>query len=254
MNKEKVLVFSIALEGYSLLFRDCIKSHREYCDKFGLEYVLVNKSERKLLPIEAAWLKIFLLRAALQSNKYSWVAFIDADCEIRNFAPLFINDFKKYSINKYIFMAHGFSGRINSGVIFIKNNLESLKFLNTVISNGDIQVPKEDDALYENGHMIHFGKNNPIVQIIEAEKWNNNHNININSSIQHYSGGILREQYLKLHPYRKSIYFIRKRLKQHFLKFSSQTQNTTMLKIDSLIPYFKNKYYQFASDRKMNSK
>lgn len=245
MKKEKILVFSIALEGYSQLFKNCISSQREYCKKYDLDYVLVNKSPRKLLPTEAAWLKLFLLRAALTTNKYSWIAFIDADCEIRDFSPLFINDMNKYDDIKSVFMAHGFSGRINSGVILLKKRPGSLKYLNDVINNGDIPVPIEDEALYENGHMIHYGKTNPVVQILESVKWNNNQTIDEKSFIQHYSGGILREKYLKKHPFRKSYYKIRKRLKRYIYKFSSKETKTSMQEINYLIPYYTKTYQEF---------
>lgn len=247
MNKEKILVFSIALEGYSQLFKNCISSQRKYCEKFNLDYVVVNKSPRKLLPMEAAWLKLFLLRSALLTNKYNWIAFIDADCEIRDFSPLFINDLKKYDDIKSIFMAHGFSGRINSGVILVKNTPEALLYLNNVINHGDSPVPIEDEALYENGHMIHFGKTNPAVQILESVKWNNNQTIDEKSFIQHYSGGILREQYLKEHPFRKSFYKIKKRLKRYYYKFSSRTTKTSMQEINSLLPFYKKIYPVFRS-------
>lgn len=248
MNKEKVLVFSIALGGYSQLFKNCISSQRNYCKKFNLDYVLVNKSPRKLLPTEAAWLKLFLLRTALNTNKYSWIAFIDADCEIRDFSPLFLTDFKKYDDSKSVFLAHGFSGRINSGVILLKNSQEALKYLNNVINNGDIPVPIEDQALYENGHMIHYGKTNQTVQILESLKWNNNQTITETSYIQHYSGGILRELYLKEHPFRNLVYKIQKRLKRFYYTFSSRTTQTSMQVINSLIPYYTKIYPPFNKD------
>lgn len=245
MNKEKILVFSIALEGYSQLFKNCISSQKKYCEKYDLDYVLVNKSPRKLLPTEAAWLKLFLLRAALKTNKYNWIAFIDADCEIRDFSPLFINELNKYDDIKSVFMAHGFSGRINSGVILLKNKPGALKYLNDVINNGDIPVPMEDEALYENGHMIYYGKTNPAVQILESVKWNNNQTIDEKSFIQHYSGGILREQYLKKHPYRKSFYKIWKRLKRYYSNLSTRRTKTSMKEINNLIPYYKKTYQEF---------
>lgn len=249
MIKEKILVFSIALEGYSQLFKNCISSQRKYCKRYDLDYVLVNKSPRKLLPTEAAWLKLFLLRAALSTNKYSWIAFIDADCEIRDFSPLFINDLKKYDEIKSVFMAHGFSGRINSGVILLKNRQEALKYLNNVINNGDIPVPSEDEALYENGHMIHYGKTNKSIQIIESIKWNNNQTIDEKSYIQHYSGGILREEYLKRHPFRKSFHIIKKRLKRYYYKFSSRTTKTSMQEINTMLPFYKKAYPMFTGKK-----
>ncbi len=245
MNKEKTLVFSIALKGYSQLFKNCISSQRKYCEKHGMDYVLVDKSPRQLLPIEAAWLKLFLLREALYTNKYNWIAFIDADCEIRDFSPSFILDLVKYDPSKSIFLAKGFSGRINSGVIILKNTSEALLYLNNVINNGDLPVPKEDEALYENGHMIHFGKSNPAVQIMEWEEWNNNHDINKNSFIQHYSGGILREQYLKRYPIRTWSNKTIKRFKRYFFIFSDLPQITSMQHIGSLIPFYLKNHTEF---------
>lgn len=245
MNKEKVLIFSIALEGYSQLFKNCIISQRKYCEKHGMDYILVDKSPRPLLSIEAAWLKLFLLREALSNNKYNWIAFIDADCEIRDFSPSFIIDLDIYEPSKSIFMAKGFSGRINSGVILMKNTPEALLYLNNVINHGDSPVPSEDEALYENGHMIHFGKANTAVQVLDSEKWNNNQYINKNSFIQHYSGGILREHYLKRYPIRTLNYKIKKRLKRHFFKFSSLPRSSSMMQINSLIPYYTKAYPVF---------
>lgn len=249
MNKEKTLVFSIALGGYSQLFKKCISSQRRYCEKFGLDYVLVDKSPRSLLPIEAAWLKIFLLKEVLSSGNYKWIAFIDADCEIREFAPLFTSDLKLYNESKSVFMAHGFSGRINSGVIFLKNTPEALFYLTNVINHKDSPIPKEDQALYENGHMIHFSKDNPIVQIIEFKKWNNNQNINTESFIQHYSGGMLREQYLRKNPIRTFVYKAVKKIKRYIFKSpsSTSTPRSSINQIDSLVPFYLKTFTSFNS-------
>ncbi len=117
MEKKKVLVFSIALEGYLQLFKSCLDSQREYCKRYGIEFLLIEEAPRKLQPFEAAWLKIFLLRSALKGD-YEWIAFLDADCEVRNHAPFFVSEFTEKYKGKSLFMSHGFSERINSGVIF----------------------------------------------------------------------------------------------------------------------------------------
>lgn len=244
MKEKKILVFSIALEGYSNLFKDCIRSQKEYCKKYGFNYILINKAPRNLLPKEAAWLKLFLLQAALKCD-YEWIAFIDADCEIRTHTPSFVNVLQKYKKEKSVFMAHGFSGRINSGVIFMRNSRESIYYLELVINNGDQEVPMEDKALYENGHMIHYGKNNPYVQIIEAEKWNNNFCLLEDSYIQHYSGGILREKYLKERPISKLRYKTFKRLRNRINNIFGARSKTSMKEIQSLIFYYSKKYKGF---------
>ena len=239
--KENVLVFSIALQGYSNLFKNCIKTQRNYCSRFEYDYILIDKSPRSLLPAEAAWLKIFFLKEALTCT-YKWIAFIDADCEIREHAPSFIEDLEKFGKNKKIFMAHGFSGRINSGVIFIKNSPEALEYLEKVIINGDKIISDEDQAPYENGHIIKYGKNNPYIQIIDAKKWNNNFTLDHSSYIQHYSGGILREQYLRERPFIKSKYLFMRRIRSKMRRLSSTNTTTSMAEIHSLLPFYLKKY------------
>ena len=48
--ENKVLVFSIALEGYDDLFGRCIETQKQYCDKHQYNYILVKESPRKLNP------------------------------------------------------------------------------------------------------------------------------------------------------------------------------------------------------------
>lgn len=240
MTKNKVLVFSIALEGYSGLFKPCIKTQREYCEKHGYKYILIDRTPRTLLPTEAAWLKLFLLCEALKC-KYEWVSFIDADCEIRPHTPPFHQELKEYHAQK-IFMSHGFSGRINSGVIFMKKSKEASNYLEEVIKNGDKPVPEIDKAPYENGHMIAYGKDNPDIKILDAVKWNNNSDLNKQSYIQHYSGGPLRRKYLETNSLSWFIFKQRKRLWNLKNRFVKKSTSTSMAKINSLMEFYKKEY------------
>lgn len=240
-TKRDILVFSIALQGYSSLFSNCIKTQRNYCSRFGYDYILVDRSPRPLLPAEAAWLKIFFLKEALKC-KYKWIAFIDADCEVKGHAPSFVEELEKYGEQKKIFMSHGFSGRINSGVIFLKNSKGAMEYLERVIQNGDNEVGREDEAPYENGHMIKYGKNNPHVQIIDAVQWNNNFTLDHSSYIQHYSGGILREKYLQERPFTKSKYLFMRRIRNKIRILFSTNTTTSMAEIHSLLPFYLKRY------------
>jgi hypothetical protein len=208
---QDTLVFSIALNGYSILFKDCLESQKKYCQKFDFQYSIVEKTSYPLTNTDTAWLKLYLLREALKLG-FKWIAFIDADCQIREKCP----DFRKFMIGTNpmasMFMAHGFSGRINSGVIFFRNKPEARNFLNQVIKHRYDNIPEENQALYENGHIIHFGKNNPDIQIIDNTLWNNNYEINNTSFIQHYSGGILRHRYLKKNKIRAFVYNVHKKI------------------------------------------
>lgn len=240
MTKKGVLIFSVALEGYASIFQDCILTQHEYCQKQNFKYLLVDQAPRKLEPFEAAWLKVFLLRSALKGD-YEWIAFLDADCEVRSHTPSFVKEFEKQE-GKSVFMAHGFSERINSGVIFIKNSKGAQDYLEKVINNGNKEVPDEDKAPYENGHMIHYGKNNPYVHIIDFGKWNNNRIFEKQSYIQHYSGGKLRKEFLigsstkerkQKHP------TILERIKSFY---RTKSFKPTMKDIQSLVPFYQEFY------------
>jgi hypothetical protein len=190
------LVFSIALGGYERLFAGCLESQAAYCRRWGYAYTVVRESPRPLRPIEAAWLKIALLRAAL-AHGYRWVAFIDADCEVREHTPGFVEHLSTLDPNKTIFLAPGFSGRINSGVIFLRNAPSSKELLDTLIANADHEVPREYRTAFENGHMIHFGSGHAALQMLDHRLWNNNSELDASSYIQHYSGYTLRPWYVQ---------------------------------------------------------
>ena len=97
-----------------------------------------------LSPSESAWLKILITLRAFQDFHYDWVAFVDADCDIRDHTPPFIEEFTTRYPNKEIFFAHGFSGRINSGVFFIRNSTASTQFLKEILDHADSEVSRED--------------------------------------------------------------------------------------------------------------
>lgn len=247
----KVLVFSIALEGYEHLFRSCIQTHMDYCKLHQYEYVLVNQAPRRLCPSEAAWLKIPLMKAALEGG-YEWVAFLDADCDVRSHTPRFSQYLNSLDKDKSIFMAPGLSGRLNSGVIFARRQSSSLAFLDTILMDVDDKVPPEDHAPYENGHIIHHGKNNPAIYMLEHQLWNNNSKLNRESYIQHYSGGPLRRWYRENRaPVERQSYFesLLQKVARKFSieRFSAKPQAIPASQsIDELMPYYQKKYPAFG--------
>jgi hypothetical protein len=135
------------------------------------------------------------MQSALASG-YRWVGFVDADCEIRGHAPCFTRHPDFSDGGKSLFLAPGRSGRINSGVMFARNGRASAEFFRAVLDHAEQDVPEEDRAPYENGHVIRFGKNNPHVHLLRHELWNNNSALDERSYIQHYSGRILRKWYV----------------------------------------------------------
>jgi hypothetical protein len=111
--------------------------------------------------------------------------------------PDFIQHLDNLSQSHAIFMAPGFSGRINSGVIFVRNHPDGINFLSTILENADREISDPADAApYENGHFIHWGKGNQSIYLLEHDLWNNNSHLDANCYIQHYSRGKLRDDYL----------------------------------------------------------
>lgn len=176
------MVFSIAINGYDLIYSYCIESHKAYAAKHGFEYLTIQGLVG-VPAADAAWLKLALIAEMLRAG-YDWVLFLDADCEVRTACV----DFRSVvEDGKDLYFALGFSGRINSGVIFARRTEGVLRLIEHIIANGDSPVPKEDRAPYENGHVIHFAKSVPFVKIIDSQ-WNNNRGPRPNDYIRHYTG------------------------------------------------------------------
>ena len=190
MNKPR-LIFTLALNGYHLRYRQCIAAQRQYAERVGAEYLAVTKPSVHSLCNEVAWLKLYLIRDALQCG-YAEVMFIDADAQPRADAP----DFSEaMSVGKSIFAANGYSGRINSGVLVFRAGPESLAFLNRVIAAMTMTLPQEDEVGWgENGHIIHFLKTESRFQRISS-RWNNNYCPQMDDYIRHYSAGPLRDMF-----------------------------------------------------------
>ncbi len=184
-SKSKSILFSIATNGYDLKYKDCIESHKNYADRLGVEWLLINKPDG-ISPKDSAWIKIPTIKHFLRKD-FQWVVFVDADCLIRDNAP----DFR--SLNKegkYIYMANGFSGRLNSGVIIVKNS-HSVKRLFTrllLFSNiPNLLIPRRNRALFENGHFINFVTHWKGLEIISS-RWNNTHKEDSDEYFSHKKG------------------------------------------------------------------
>ena len=191
MDRTKVLVFSVALNGYQWRYRPLFDSHRAYARRHGYHYELVTEPSSSYLGIEVAWLKIFLLRSALEAG-YEWVMFLDADTEVSIDSPCVESVFCP---NKSIYVGLGYSGEINSGVILAKNERSSHQFFTNLIQSVGETMPEHDVVDWgENANVIHFAKNSDCVQILN-KKWNNNHIFNLRDYIRHYSAGPMQSRY-----------------------------------------------------------
>ena len=114
----KTLIFSIAVNGYNLQYSANLKSIVQYADRLNFSRVIVTRPHFTALGIEVAWLKLSLILAALRAG-YDWVIFVDADAAIATEAP---NILECIDTRKAFFAAHGYSARINSGVMVFNPN------------------------------------------------------------------------------------------------------------------------------------
>ncbi len=184
--KNQVLIFSIALNGYDKKWTNCIKSQRDYAKKNGYKYCLINKLSSELNFSESSWLKIPLIIKALENN-FEMVCYLDADCMVSKKAPR-VDTLKEEE--KSVYLVKGYSGRFNSGVIIVKNNKKAKQFFKKVFSACDLPILKKNERVGffgENGHIIHFAKNDKCIKEIDF-KWNNTIDPMVNDYIRHYTG------------------------------------------------------------------
>jgi len=181
------LVFSIAVNGYSRLFRACVASQRGWCERNGYEYWLLSQSLYRLSASDASWLKVPLLAHFLSDRP--WVGFIDADCEVRPHAPPID---VSLSGGHALYIAPGWSGRLNAGVIFARGG-EAAALMHELWRRCEEPVPAHCVAPYENGHVIAMLSGHKAVSRLEHSRWNNNSHLNPDSFIQHYTGPLRRQ-------------------------------------------------------------
>ncbi len=204
---ERTLMFSMAFNGYDLLYNRCIRSQRAYADRHGYLYRFVNRPRWTSLTRECAWLKIALVIRALRRG-YDWVFFIDADAEVKPDAPPIQ---QLAEPGKSVYLVPGWSGRVNSGVLIVRNAPEALAMFQTILDNAENPVPDEDSISWgENGHVIHYSKNQPFVKLCDR-KWNNNSDPAMPDYVRHYSNGPMRDTYTQSRLWR-SLFTVEKTL------------------------------------------
>jgi hypothetical protein len=185
------LIFSIAFNGYEDVWARCIASHRDYASRIGADYAFIGSDQPVTLLMESTWLKIPLLLAALKSGRTP-VLYLDADTMICPAAP----DFRDVATGEGdLFMAKGFSGRVNAGVIMVRHSPRLFALLSRILLNAGINLPDEDKIGWgDNGEIIHFTHRYPGLTVLPRE-WNNNTDPNLPDFIRHFSAGPLRAAY-----------------------------------------------------------
>jgi hypothetical protein len=191
MGHMRVLIFTIANNGYDAVYQRCIKSQADYAKRYKHEFVVVKKPYFLVTEAasDSAWLKIPLSLAALKKG-YERVMFIDADCLVKRHCP---DPTNIYSRDKTVYVCLGFSGRMNSGVFLVENATSAKWFFSALIASaGTYKLPEEDQAPHENGTFISLGKYCPFIEILPS-LWNNNQFSDLNDSIRHYTGPLKKE-------------------------------------------------------------
>ncbi len=195
---QQTLMFSMAFNGYDVLYNKCIRSQRAYAERQGYMYRFVSRPRWTSLTRECAWLKIALMIRALERG-YGWVFFIDADAEVKPDTPP-IQQLAEPT--KSVYLVPGWSGRVNSGVLIVRNSADAIEMFRNILENAQKPVPDEDALSWgENGHVIHYSKNQAFVKICDR-KWNNNADPAMDDYIRHYSNGPMRDTYKQVWMWR----------------------------------------------------
>jgi len=193
MKKQKPVLFSIALNGYHWVYRDCIESHRAYAKRMGYEYHCISQPNVSKLGSECCWLKVSVLLRLLR-NKTQNVVVLDADAMISKRAPSFD---KVLCDTEHMSMARGVSGEYNSGVMIIKNTDETRRFFEQLLARQGVKLGPDDPVGWgENGHIINLLKTMPLATEISL-KWNNTSNPSLKDYIRHFSNGPMRTSVIK---------------------------------------------------------
>ena len=191
VNNDGLLVFSLAFNGYQWLYRKNLESHQKYCDDRGYCYQRVTRSGVTSLGKESVWLKIALIQEALNVG-HQWVVCLDADTQVRDCTP---NIESLREEGKSLYLANGYSGRFNSGVIIVRNCPDVRQFFNTLLLSACSVIPEIDQVGWgENGHLIHLAHGKPFIKTIDS-RWNNNSDVELDDYIRHYSQGPLHDLY-----------------------------------------------------------
>jgi len=184
----KTLLFSIALNGYQWLYAPHIRSHRRYAQRHGFQHLVVDRPRLTRLGVECCWLKLCIMRQALQAG-FARVLFVDADAYIQPAAPSIASVIRQ---DKLIYMANGYTGRFNSGVMFVVNHPNTLNWLTQVVASRQQPLPEQDSVGWgENGHVIYHARGCDFIAELATE-WNNTFQPELADYIRHFNHGPMR--------------------------------------------------------------
>jgi len=246
----KPLVISLGFNGYQWIYARNVKTQQSYCDRNGFDYVMVSRPRFTNMLMECAWLKIPLIIAALEAGR-PWVLFLDSDVEVKLNAPSFLSNEVE---GRDLYLANGFSGRVNSGVIMVRRSERVISLLSQMYSNAMNPIPAEDDVGWgENGHVIHYTRTYEGLQILEP-RWNNNVSPNLDDYFRHYSAGPMRKFY-KFTLFEKVVYRMAKKYNRYstanILSFN-ESMDILMLAVGNAYPEAFPKRFNSITGRSMS--
>lgn len=190
-SKKVGLVFTVGYNGYDAIWEDCVNATKAYCDRLQYSFCIVGQDTYTDLSMESAWVKIPLIIAAIDAG-HQELMFIDSDArpsaDCPNFSDLF-------SEGKDVYIANGFSGRPNSGVMIIRPSRKSRAFFKEVLEIAGKKIPRKHVVGWgENGEVINVASRSETFQSI-SHKWNNNRDPELDDYVRHYSAGPMRRVY-----------------------------------------------------------
>jgi len=220
----KLIVISLALNGYQFTYRQHLKTHKAYAKRIGAEYLLVSKPTVSKLGVECCWLKLHLARKALAQG-FENVLLVDADAIVTDDAP----DIRQNLVQgKHVYMAKGYTKRFNSGVMLINNHSDAIDFLNQIIGNRLRTIPEEDSVGWgENGHVIYYAKQSNIVAELNCV-WNNTYKKGITDYIRHQNHGPFRTS-----TFKRLLHKALAAASRTFVRFTTQYQELPSQRIPS---------------------
>ncbi len=185
---QKMLIFSLAMNGYQLVYRSCLSSQARYASKIGADYCAVTRPFFSYAGVECCWLKLHLAKLAFRLG-YQQILFLDADAQVQASAP----DIRtNLAPGKSIYLAPSYSGQLNSGVMLLCNSVATEAFLDNVLNTMTQPLLGEDSVGWgENGYIIQALQNCAAVEHL-CQRWNNTSEANMSDYIRHFNHGPLR--------------------------------------------------------------
>lgn len=152
---ENIAVVSMAIgESYIGLVSEAIQNKREYCARQGYDFIYLENSLDESRPVP--WTKILLMQKVLQSGKYDWVFWTDADSIFTNFNIRL----ESFIDNDYDFIVSRDFNNINTGNFFLKFGKNSRNLLRMIYA----QTQYINHPWWENEATIFLYRTSPWVQ------------------------------------------------------------------------------------------